>query len=162
MTTDMKQLEIVASVDRVVATLRSDFSEAMRERTQHDTEVDRLDWSFYPHLMWEDGWSTGADLPGVFVHMSARSFTEVDGTGIKPAGPDLMVGFCLRSHRDRLGSAMRVGSYAIEVLWRIAEDLGYRPHVRQLASFGRPESTDWAVNGTVVFGPIDGAAGEWL
>lgn len=156
------QLNIVGTIDRVVGLLRSDFATVLAERIGDDTEVTNREWSVYPHLMWEDGWAVGMDMPGLFVHCSSRNLVEVDGQGVKPAGPDLTVGVCVRSHRERLGPAVRLVTYAIEALCDIAQANDYRPHVRGAASYGRPESVDWSAYGTVVFGPVDGAPQDWL
>ena len=159
---EIKRLSIVQSIDTMATMLRSSFSDALTQRVHEDAEIDHVDWVVHDHLMLEDGIRAYAELPALFVHMATRQFTIVDGVGIKPAGPDLMVGLCLRCHRERVSSAMRLGAYGIETIYDLARKMGYRPHIRGLAAEGKPDSNEWIVYGTVVCGTIAGGADDWV
>jgi len=153
-----KPLNITGTVERVASAIRADFQSRLADYAAHDSDVDLpREWFVHPFITWEAGWSAGVDLPAIFVHTSHRGLRIDENGAAHPGGPDLNVGFYIHCHRDRIAAAARLGAYVTESLWSIARDEGFAPHVHSFATYGKSESTDWAVTGTVLFGLIDGA-----
>lgn len=156
-------LQVAATVERVAKAIEATFLSHLTQRIGTDTEVTRpAECSVHRYVVWEAWWGLAqTESCSVFVHTSTRHLLVDPATGKTTAGgPDLNVGFALRSHRDRVEVNARLATYMAEALWDVAAELGYNPHFHNFTSFGKPDSTDWGIAGTILFGMVDGAPGE--
>ena len=152
------RLEIVKTVDHVSAVIASSIQSRVAALAADDHDVDApREWHTHSMVPWETGWLAKLPLPAIYVHPCTRGLATSGDGRLQPAGPDLNVGFHIRSHPDNIVAASRLAAYVVEALCDIARENDYAPHVHNFAWLGRPDSVDWGMAGTVLFGLMDGA-----